>query len=158
MKLGLMSFPVLNWGPSVALARTNAGKGGDAVTSPPTRPFVVELPIPPVAQPVQKLDVAPDPAAHQRFFEFPPRLFYEIHQKETKHSFHPDLPENLIWGFDGIFPGPTFHARYGRSEEHTSELQSPVHLVCRLLLEKKKHQNNKCYLCKKKKYISNKNQ
>src|SRR5690348_17918592 len=32
-------------------------------------------------------------------------------------------------------------ARYGcclRSEEHTSELQSPVHLVCRLLLEKKK--------------------
>src|SRR5690348_18161561 len=28
----------------------------------------------------------------------------------------------------------------GRSEEHTSELQSPVHLVCRLLLEKKKKQ------------------
>src|SRR5690348_18025665 len=27
----------------------------------------------------------------------------------------------------------------GRSEEHTSELQSPVHLVCRLLLEKKKN-------------------
>src|SRR5258708_24442551 len=29
-------------------------------------------------------------------------------------------------------------ARDGRSEEHTSELQSPDHLVCRLLLEKKK--------------------
>src|SRR5690348_17932780 len=28
--------------------------------------------------------------------------------------------------------------RSRRSEEHTSELQSPVHLVCRLLLEKKK--------------------
>src|SRR5690348_17488048 len=28
--------------------------------------------------------------------------------------------------------------RIARSEEHTSELQSPVHLVCRLLLEKKK--------------------
>src|SRR5437762_3726840 len=26
-----------------------------------------------------------------------------------------------------------------RSEEHTSELQSPMYLVCRLLLEKKKH-------------------
>src|SRR5438876_9221737 len=26
-----------------------------------------------------------------------------------------------------------------RSEEHTSELQSPVHIVCRLLLEKKNH-------------------
>src|SRR5690348_18223047 len=31
--------------------------------------------------------------------------------------------------------GDQLHAR---SEEHTSELQSPVHLVCRLLLEKKK--------------------
>src|SRR5258708_5184277 len=30
-----------------------------------------------------------------------------------------------------------FHVR-SRSEEHTSELQSPDHLVCRLLLEKKK--------------------
>src|SRR5438876_7769545 len=30
-----------------------------------------------------------------------------------------------------------------RSEEHTSELQSPVHLVCRLLLEKKKKLKHK---------------
>src|SRR2546427_5787385 len=30
----------------------------------------------------------------------------------------------------------------GRSEEHTSELQSQSNLVCRLLLEKKKPQNN----------------
>src|SRR2546429_1258501 len=30
---------------------------------------------------------------------------------------------------------------YIRSEEHTSELQSRLHLVCRLLLEKKKHQH-----------------
>src|SRR5690348_17772288 len=30
------------------------------------------------------------------------------------------------------------NAQLRRSEEHTSELQSPVHLVCRLLLEKKK--------------------
>src|SRR4051795_13785704 len=30
----------------------------------------------------------------------------------------------------------------GRSEEHTSELQSHSHLVCRLLLEKKKHADN----------------
>src|SRR5258708_14824008 len=33
-----------------------------------------------------------------------------------------------------------------RSEEHTSELQSPDHLVCRLLLEKKKKKHNlTCY-------------
>src|SRR2546426_6751459 len=31
--------------------------------------------------------------------------------------------------------------RGGRSEEHTSELQSPCNLVCRLLLEKKKQTN-----------------
>src|SRR4051794_41218651 len=34
--------------------------------------------------------------------------------------------------------------RYWRSEEHTSELQSPVHLVCRLLLEKKKTKTSPC--------------
>src|SRR5258708_25074431 len=31
-----------------------------------------------------------------------------------------------------------------RSEEHTSELQSPDHLVCRLLLEKKKKKGRRC--------------
>src|SRR2546422_10254052 len=31
----------------------------------------------------------------------------------------------------------------GRSEEHTSELQSRLHLVCRLLLEKKKKNRNR---------------
>src|SRR5256885_7412844 len=35
---------------------------------------------------------------------------------------------------------PLHHGgRGGRSEEHTSELQSPCNLVCRLLLEKKNH-------------------
>src|SRR6266487_4886375 len=42
-------------------------------------------------------------------------------------------------------PGPV------RSEEHTSELQSPVHLVCRLLLEKKKKKKKKKKISKKKK-------
>src|SRR5256885_11874607 len=39
-----------------------------------------------------------------------------------------------------IFPFPSCGP--GRSEEHTSELQSPCNLVCRLLLEKKKITNN----------------
>src|SRR2546422_8625264 len=34
------------------------------------------------------------------------------------------------------------HGVMGRSEEHTSELQSRLHLVCRLLLEKKKKQQS----------------
>src|SRR2546422_7925747 len=33
------------------------------------------------------------------------------------------------------------HSHRERSEEHTSELQSRLHLVCRLLLEKKKKKN-----------------
>src|SRR5205807_3579136 len=48
---------------------------------------------------------------------------------------------------DAIGRGQT-HSRprgqgQGRSEEHTSELQSPCNLVCRLLLEKKKKQTKK---------------
>src|SRR2546422_8543178 len=35
----------------------------------------------------------------------------------------------------------TFITKTPRSEEHTSELQSRLHLVCRLLLEKKKKKN-----------------
>src|SRR5207244_10347913 len=38
----------------------------------------------------------------------------------------------------GSEAGRDLGAPAGRSEEHTSELQSPDHLVCRLLLEKKK--------------------
>src|SRR5256884_4007124 len=42
---------------------------------------------------------------------------------------------NERWGF-GVAVGD--YDNDGRSEEHTSELQSRLHLVCRLLLEKKK--------------------
>src|SRR2546422_7191211 len=51
----------------------------------------------------------------------------------------------LLWGCEScvsyfIFqPDRTLYAK--RSEEHTSELQSRLHLVCRLLLEKKKKKN-----------------
>src|SRR5256885_10331531 len=45
---------------------------------------------------------------------------------------------------DGLHRGQRGHLHAGRgddrSEEHTSELQSPCNLVCRLLLEKKKKQ------------------
>src|SRR2546426_650365 len=56
-----------------------------------------------------------------------------------------DEPKLLSWedflvlGADHqeVLPGQQFRLR---SEEHTSELQSPCNLVCRLLLEKKKYQ------------------
>src|SRR5437764_13753337 len=53
--------------------------------------------------------------------------------------------------------GPSADARARRrtfrSEEHTSELQSPMYLVCRLLLEKKK-KKNKIYRHKIELYIN----
>src|SRR5256885_9599204 len=59
-------------------------------------------------------------------------------------KFGPDTIENV---FDDLLnPGirrgvnrdNAVAVEFGRSEEHTSELQSPCNLVCRLLLEKKK--------------------
>src|SRR5207244_5602054 len=54
-------------------------------------------------------------------------------------------PGAELRGLLGTLPEPDtvnlaalFFSRRARSEEHTSELQSPDHLVCRLLLEKKK--------------------
>src|SRR5437870_8969615 len=44
------------------------------------------------------------------------------------HFLHPDIREDSV-----------FQLVQRRSEEHTSELQSRGHLVCRLLLEKKKY-------------------
>src|SRR2546426_3284459 len=42
-------------------------------------------------------------------------------------------------GQEGESVGSAYALDRGRSEEHTSELQSPCNLVCRLLLEKKKN-------------------
>ncbi len=83
--------------------------------SPPTTPFVVPLPIPPVAQPipVSRLDPPPDPARHQRYDEFPAQKFYEFRQSQFLHSYHPELGPTVSWGYGGITPGPTIHARWG---------------------------------------------
>src|SRR5256885_9336261 len=45
---------------------------------------------------------------------------------------------------DAVISGKNLDALKARSEEHTSELQSPCNLVCRLLLEKKKSNNVCC--------------
>src|SRR5258708_16011475 len=47
----------------------------------------------------------------------------------------------LIAVISGGASASTIESENDRSEEHTSELQSPDHLVCRLLLEKKKRTN-----------------
>src|SRR5438552_1407652 len=66
-------------------------------------------------------------------------------------GFHLELTEPL--GFENTFAmvirgddAKNLHLRTIRSEEHTSELQSPDHLVCRLLLETKKTTHNRSTL------------
>src|SRR5438477_2595821 len=65
---------------------------------------------------------------------------------EAKFGFGPPVQDGFYYDFD--LPRPLtpddlekIEAKM-RSEEHTSELQSHVNLVCRLLLEKKKQSNN----------------
>src|SRR5690348_14829087 len=71
----------------------------------------------------------------------------ELHSFPTRRS--SDLEERAADADAGEGPREPDADRVGRlhaagarrSEEHTSELQSPVHLVCRLLLEKKNEEN-----------------
>src|SRR5258708_31817962 len=75
--------------------------------------------------------------------QFLERLGYDELLKQER----PLLGENYIFDATKIAAAKEFKAVHEnvfleessiRSEEHTSELQSPDHLVCRLLLEKKK--------------------
>src|SRR5205807_6060594 len=58
----------------------------------------------------------------------------------------PSVPEPILTGLLCSFPKCSTNSQvFQRSEEHTSELQSPCNLVCRLLLEKKKKKKLKLY-------------
>src|SRR2546426_3460996 len=59
----------------------------------------------------------------------------------TAHKFADEIIFRLGGGIPGIAESKIYFV--SRSEEHTSELQSPCNLVCRLLLEKKKKDNKK---------------
>ena len=82
-------------------------------------PFLDPLPIAPVKAPTtltprpNKFPVAGEAGRdpHQRFEEFPPQVSYEINVRPGRHRFHMQLPEEQIWGYDGLLPGPTFVGR-----------------------------------------------
>src|SRR2546426_5390051 len=67
----------------------------------------------------------------------------------TRRSSDLHLPDRgQLLGLDQLRAGLAQLLRHpgeGRSEEHTSELQSPCNLVCRLLLEKKKKNDQHTY-------------
>src|SRR5438552_19077752 len=77
------------------------------------------------------------------FFPFP--FFFFFNDPATTEiytlSLHDALPISMSWirtSSPDTTSTDTTCQSSSRSEEHTSELQSPDHLVCRLLLEKKK--------------------
>src|SRR5690348_17998494 len=73
---------------------------------------------------------------------FPYTTLFRSRWNWRVHLLQSDWADNVVRGA-GIEPALRKVVRQSwqvprcRSEEHTSELQSPVHLVCRLLLEKK---------------------
>src|SRR2546422_5712786 len=82
------------------------------------------------------------PAACGAAMLVPPLISLPVSQRGTDENASPGV---TMSGFASSPPRelhqPTTSAAGGaRSEEHTSELQSRLHLVCRLLLEKKKKQ------------------
>jgi FtsP/CotA-like multicopper oxidase with cupredoxin domain len=97
----------------------------DEPNSPFTPDFVEDMPRLTVLQTVPALNpaptIAPNTAAgeartvpHQAFVDFPPLRFYEMSEQEGLVRMHPThLPEQRIWGFNGITPGPMIVERYG---------------------------------------------
>ena len=57
-----------------------------------------------------------------------------------------ELAQRAVWDVQELAAGC---GDLARSEEHTSELQSRLHLVCRLLLEKNIFFDNSCWLPEK---------
>src|SRR5437867_13430829 len=74
----------------------------------------------------------------RRSSDLPARLYSVAFLSVTSHRDGPELVDQLLNCVFASKPIRTWCQATGRSEEHTSELQSPYDLVCRLLLEKKK--------------------
>src|SRR2546426_9026600 len=76
-------------------------------------------------------------------------LFRSVYPREIEEILYqfPGVKEAAVVGKPdprkGEQPIAFVASLQGRSEEHTSELQSPCNIVCRLLLEKKKKTNNR---------------
>src|SRR2546427_6018905 len=68
-------------------------------------------------------------------FRSPPRR--QLLRVRRAMIVHPSRPRSSNRPRGGVSERPVGRPRAGRSEEHTSELQSQSNLVCRLLLEKK---------------------
>jgi FtsP/CotA-like multicopper oxidase with cupredoxin domain len=97
-----------------------------AVRSPVHTPFVDDLPIPFVGidhplnpQPTETANQNAgewNRAAHQRWAQFTPaHITTELEARPGLHRFHSDFGQSYVWGFNGVYPGPTILNRYGKS-------------------------------------------
>src|SRR5439155_4389690 len=81
-------------------------------------------------------------AVHRDLHSFPTRRSSDLDLSHTNGGNAAGIQAHLMSASDRVDAAPLdgmhVHAHKVRSEEHTSELQSRGHLVCRLLLEKKK--------------------
>src|SRR3989442_2721575 len=69
---------------------------------------------------------------------FPYTTLFRSPEMRVARGFHQSVRHQGAGGDDGVDHTGLDEIAEDRSEEHTSELQSRPHLVCRLLLEKKK--------------------
>jgi FtsP/CotA-like multicopper oxidase with cupredoxin domain len=108
----------------IATQLSSTAVAKDLPAGPYTTPFVVPLPVYTAKLPVSSLSPPSTTVAnttggecgrlsHQKRDFFQPQKFYTLRVMETQHSFHPELPTQTVWGYDGILPGPTFVERYG---------------------------------------------
>src|SRR3569833_2379617 len=45
------------------------------------------------------------------------RTVYHVHMKEGMHAMHSSLPPTKVWGYEGLYPGPTIEAFQGERVE-----------------------------------------
>ena len=92
------------------------------IRPPTTIPYLEELPVHVPKTPSVIVDPPPQEYAHadeagrephQGWAYWLPQKTYVIEVKQAKHSFHPHLPSQAIWGYDGLFPGSTIVAYEG---------------------------------------------
>src|SRR3970282_2855456 len=93
---------------------------------------------------------APPPSGGGRSSQSRPQIFFLMIRRPPRSTLFPYTTlfrsvrlTRINIAHQRYLPRHGWRERYLRSEEHTSELQSPMYLVCRLLLEK-----NKCTIAR----------
>lgn len=89
---------------SFAIAASILTSTASAQTSPPLAKFVDPLPTPSVMAWDSKT---------------PTVTRYTVDMRQVSQKLHRDLPPTTVWGYEGVYPGPTFETRYGEQVEVT---------------------------------------